>query len=132
MAHNDVSDTSDPSGASNAKIAALTGLVAALGASSCCILPLVLFSVGVSGAWIGTLTALEPLKPVFLAVAAAAVGWGFLRVYRRPACAPGDACARPMPNRVVKSALWLSVALVLTALFWSWIAPALAPILLGL
>ena len=29
------------------------GLIGALAASSCCILPLVLFALGVSGAWIG-------------------------------------------------------------------------------
>jgi mercuric ion transport protein len=32
------------------------GLLGALAASSCCILPLVLFSLGVSGAWIGNFT----------------------------------------------------------------------------
>jgi mercuric ion transport protein len=30
------------------------GLLGALAASSCCILPLVLFGLGVSGAWIGS------------------------------------------------------------------------------
>ena len=44
----------------------------------------------------------------------------------------GAVCARPIPNRLVKTALWVATALVLTALFWSWIAPVLAPIMLGL
>src|SRR5262249_51569837 len=35
------------------RLMAAVGLVGALAASSCCILPLVLFSLGVSGAWIG-------------------------------------------------------------------------------
>jgi len=36
------------------------GIIGALVASSCCIVPLVLFSLGVGGAWIGNLTALAP------------------------------------------------------------------------
>src|SRR5262245_33524392 len=35
---------------------AVGGLLGALVASSCCLLPLVLFGLGVSGAWIGNLT----------------------------------------------------------------------------
>jgi mercuric ion transport protein len=35
-------------------------LFGALAASSCCILPLVLFSLGISGAWISHFTALAP------------------------------------------------------------------------
>ncbi|WP_342634038.1 mercuric transporter MerT family protein [Mesorhizobium waimense] len=36
------------------------GLLGALAASSCCIVPLVLFSLGIGGAWISNLTALAP------------------------------------------------------------------------
>ncbi len=34
------------------------GILGALAASSCCIVPLVLFGLGIGGAWIGNLTAL--------------------------------------------------------------------------
>ena len=47
------------------------GAVAALGASSCCVLPLLLFMLGVSGAWIGNLTRLTPYQPYILAVTVA-------------------------------------------------------------
>ncbi|WP_306131933.1 mercuric transporter MerT family protein [Roseivivax marinus] len=125
-------DPPDTPGATHTRLAALTGLVGALGASSCCVLPLILVSLGVSGAWIGALTALEPLKPLFLTVAILALGWGFRRIYRRRVCVPGETCSRPMPDRLVKSALWLSTGLVAAALAWGWIAPVLAPVLLGL
>src|SRR6266481_210174 len=42
------------------------GVIGAIAASSCCILPLVLFTLGISGAWIGNLTALAPYQPIFL------------------------------------------------------------------
>ncbi len=115
------------------RLLAAGGSLGAIGASTCCIVPLILFSLGVSGAWVGNLTALEPYKPIFIAVTLGFLGFGFWMVYRKPkTCAEGDACARPLPNRLVKSALWASTFLILIALFWNWIAPVVAPILLGL
>ncbi|EQD52224.1 Mercuric transport protein MerT, partial [mine drainage metagenome] len=45
------------------------GGLAAILASTCCLGPLVLVMLGVSGAWIGNLTVLEPYRPIFLGVA---------------------------------------------------------------
>ena len=116
-----------------ARLMALGGVLGAIGASTCCIVPLILFSLGVSGAWVGNLTALEPYKPIFIVFTLGFLGYGYWMVYRKPkACAEGEACARPLPNRLVKSALWVSTFLILVALFWNWIAPVVAPILLGL
>jgi len=116
-----------------ARLMALGGVLGAIGASTCCIVPLILFSLGVSGAWVGNLTALEPYKPIFIVFTLGFLGYGYWMVYRKPkACAEGEACARPLPNRLVKSALWVSTFLILIALFWNWIAPVVAPILLGL
>ncbi|MGV6811757.1 MAG: mercuric transporter MerT family protein [Brevirhabdus sp.] len=109
------------------------GFLAAIGASSCCIIPLLLFSLGISGAWIGTLTALSPLKPIFIAVALGLVGWGLWMNRRaRNACHEDGVCTRPMPSRVIPIALWAALALILIAAAWDWIAPVLAPLLLGL
>ncbi len=116
-----------------ARLMALGGILGAIGASTCCIVPLILFSLGISGAWVGNLTALEPYKPVFITITLGFLGYGYWMVYRKPKpCAEGDACVRPLPNRLVKSALWVSTVLILVALFWNWIAPVVAPILLGL
>lgn len=100
------------------------GILAALGASSCCVIPFVLFTLGVSGAWIGNLTALAPYQPIFLALALVCLAAGFVVVYRRPeaACA-GPACARPVSDRVVKTSLWAGTVLVVVALAFPYIAP---------
>src|SRR5229473_2886987 len=92
------------------KLMAAGGLLGALAASSCCILPLVLFSLGVSGAWIGNFTQLAPYQPYFIAATICFLGYGYWLVYRasRVACADGEACARPMPNRLVKLGLILA------------------------
>ena len=101
------------------------GRVSALAASSCCILPLALFGLGVSGAWIGNFTRLAPYQPWFIAATVACLGYGYWLVYRssRLACANGEACARPVPNRLVKAGLILATILVVAALGFDFIAP---------
>ena len=49
------------------KLLAAGGVIGALAASSCCIVPLVLFAIGVSGARIANLTQLAPYQPYFIA-----------------------------------------------------------------
>jgi len=128
-----VLEQQEPDGNRKTSMAATGGIIGAVAASTCCIVPLVLFSLGISGAWIGNLTALQPYKPIFVTITFAFLAYGFWMVYRKPkACADGEACARPLPNRLVKTALWASTILVLAATFWTWIAPVVAPVLLGL
>lgn len=101
------------------------GLLGALAASSCCILPLALFGLGVSGAWIGNFTRLAPYQPYFLTVTLAFLGYGYWLVYRSStrACADGETCARPLPNRIVKTGLILATILVVAALALDFFAP---------
>jgi mercuric ion transport protein len=109
------------------RLMAAAGILGALAASSCCILPLVLFSVGVSGAWIGNLTRLAPYQPWFMAATLAFLGAGYWLVYRssKLACADGAACARPLRNRLVKAGLVLATILVVAALGFDFVAPLL-------
>jgi mercuric ion transport protein len=106
---------------------AVGGILGALAASSCCILPLILFSLGISGAWIGNLTQLAPFQPYFIAATIACLGYGYWLVYRssKVACREGQACARPMPNYLVKSGLFLAVVLVIAAIAFDFLAPLL-------
>jgi len=106
-----------------------SGLAAAIGAVSCCILPLVLFSVGVGGAWIGNLTALSPYQPYFIAAAVAFLAVGFWSAYRRPKaeCADGSFCASPRSGRLVRGALWVSSLLIVAAIAFNYLAPVLLP-----
>src|SRR5712671_7981934 len=101
------------------------GLLGALAASSCCILPLVLFGLGVSGAWIGNFTRLAAYQPHFLAATLAFLGYGYWLVYRSSTrvCVDGEACGRPLPNRLVKTGLVLATILVVAALGLDFIAP---------
>ena len=101
------------------------GVIGAILASTCCIAPLVLLTLGISGAWIGTLTALEPYKPYFAVVALVFIGLGFRQVYfkAKPACVDGTYCAKPQSTLTTKTALWIATALVVLALTIDWWAP---------
>lgn len=101
------------------------GLVAAVLASSCCVVPLVLVTLGVSGAWIGSLTALEPYKPYFVILTLALLAGGYWHVYlrRKPDCVDGSYCARPESALLTKTALWLATIIVVIAMTLQWWAP---------
>jgi len=101
------------------RLLAAGGVFGAVAASSCCIVPLVLASVGVGGAWVGTFTALAPYQPIFIAIAVACLGAGFWMVYgrRQAACATGERPASGAGRALVsvlwvKSALWFGATLV--------------------
>jgi mercuric ion transport protein len=107
------------------KIVAAGGILAAIAASSCCLAPLLLFSLGVSGAWIGNLTRLAPYQPIFVAMTLGCLGYGYWLVWRarRAACAEDAACSRPLPNRVVTIALIAATLLVAGAVAFDFLAP---------
>ena len=76
---------------SNGRGALAAGGLAAILASTCCLGPLVLITLGFSGAWIGNLTALEPYRPIFIGVALVALFFAWRRIFRPArACAPDD------------------------------------------
>jgi mercuric ion transport protein len=102
----------------------LAGGLAAILASTCCLGPLVLLSLGFSGAWIGNLTLLEPYRPFFIAVAASALFLAWRRIWRpASACAPGEVCAVPAVGRGYKLLFVVVTLLVLVALAFPYVAP---------
>lgn len=104
--------------------ALFAGGVAAILASTCCLGPLVLITLGFSGAWIANLTALEPYRPIFIAAALLALYIAGRRIWRpAPACRPGEVCAVPRVNSAYKALFWGVGALVLAAAAFPYMAP---------
>ena len=112
MSISEIPTSPEPNGRTG--LFATGGLIGAFLASSCCVLPLLFVSLGLSGAWIGQLTALSPYQPYFLVSALALLGAGFWQAYRRKpeVCAPGTICAKPTAGRLTKSVLWIGTVLV--------------------
>lgn len=110
-----------------AKRSLLAGIGAALAASLCCVGPLVLLALGVSGAWIAQLTALEPIRPVFIGVTLLLLSLAFYKLYIEPrACAPtkggAGACVAPAGLRRQRAIFWLVALFVVALLTFPWYA----------
>ncbi len=104
--------------------ALLAGGVAAILASTCCLGPLVLLTLGFSGAWIANLTLLEPYRPFFIAVAVVAMLYAWRRIWRPvAACQPGEICAVPRVKHTYKVLFGIVAVLVLVALTFPFLAP---------
>lgn len=103
--------------------ALLVGGLAAILASTCCLGPLVLVALGLSGAWIGNLTLLEPYRPFFIAGALVALFFAGRRIFRSaPVCEPGELCAVPRTRATYKILFGIVSALVLIALVYPYVA----------
>jgi mercuric ion transport protein len=100
------------------------GGLAAILASTCCLGPLVLVSLGFSGAWIGNLSMLEPYRPAFIVLAVVALLFGGWQIYR-PAqdCAPGEVCAVPEIKQSYKFVFWVVASLTMIALAFPYVLP---------
>ena len=116
MPMTEIPTSSEPKGRTG--LLAAGGLIGGVLASSCCVLPLALVSLGISGAWIGQLTALSPYQPYFLAAALTLLGAGFWQAYwRKPdVCLPNSVWAKPRSRGIAKSVLWIGTLFVFAVL----------------
>lgn len=89
----------------------LVGAASAIGASACCVLPFALASVGIGGAWLAHIRALERFFPVFVGIAVVAFAYGFYQTHvKRPVCEAGSACAEPKTQGRQKVIFWSAFA----------------------
>lgn len=112
-----------------APVLAASGLLGALLASSCCLLPVTLVSLGLGGAWLGLLAPLAPWQPVFVGLAVVSLALGFWLAYRpAPVCAPDGSCPSPRSRTLARGVLWVGTALLLAVIAFE---PLLLPLLAG-
>ena len=95
----------------------VTASLAAIGASVCCVGPLVLLAMGIGVSWISTLTALEPYRPVFIGITLIFLFMAFRKLYILPRqCAAEDPCALPTTLRNQRIIFWLVSAILIALL----------------
>lgn len=101
-------------------------LLAAIGASACCIGPLVLLSLGIGGAWMTTLTSMQAVRPLFLIATLVFIGLAFRKLYRVPdPCVTGEGCASASVKRNQRIIFWLGSVFLIALLAFPWYAPFL-------
>ncbi len=92
----------------------VASVIAAVGASACCLGPVV-FSLAGAGALGAASVRLEPLRPFMLVLTGVLLAGAFYNVYRRPAgiaCDSNGACP-PDRNRRAKQLLWVATVIVI-------------------
>jgi len=99
------------------------GGIAAILASTCCLGPLILVMLGFTGAWIGSLSVLEPYRPLFLGVALLTLGLAGRRIFR-PAqvCDADGTCSTPRSRRNQKIFFAAIAVLALVAFVFPYFA----------
>lgn len=110
-----MSKVSSPTSKTSSRSMAAAAL-AGIGASVCCVGPLVLLALGIGGAWISYLTALEPYRPIFIGITLVFLFLAFRKLYLIPRqCAADEACAIPSTLRNQRIIFWV-VTIMLIAL----------------
>ena len=113
------------------KAGLIGGALAALATVVCWVVPLVLVSIGVTGAWMSTFTVLAPYKWVLILLALGCMGYAWHKIYRvQPAdgCEADTACAEPpQTNRWYRMMFWVVSAFILAALISPYVAPLFFP-----
>jgi mercuric ion transport protein len=108
----------------NQKQALIAGALAGIGASMCCVVPLVLLGLGISGAWVANLTLFEPVRPVFLGLTLLFLSLAFRRLYLTPTvCAPGTVCVDSETLRRQRFIFWVVAVSLLGLIAFPWFAP---------
>ena len=107
-------------------------LLAAVGASLCCTLPLIAAIAGVSAAGVSGFFAAG--RPYLLALTMALLALGFYFSYRQPrqsSCEPGSVCEHPTTGRSGRVGLWLATVLVILFAAFPYYSPAVSRVLLS-
>lgn len=107
----------------DAKPPLLVGALAAMTASLCCVVPLVLVTLGVGGAWVASLSRFEPLRPVFVAITLVMLFLAWRKLYQPASCTPDKVCADPGIQRRQRAIFWIVSALIMVLLVFPWFAP---------
>ena len=108
----------------NGRGALFIGGLAATLASTCCLGPLVLLMLGISGAWIANLTALEPYRPIFIGVAVVALVMAYRQLFSPAvACQSSEVCAVPSVRTIYKALFGVVVVLLVIAVSYPFLAP---------
>lgn len=108
----------------NTKTTLVGGVLAGIGASTCCVGPLLLLSMGVGGAWITHLTALERYRPIFIVLTVVFLGLTFWKLYMTPpSCAVGDHCVADRTRKAQRILFWVLLPVVALFVASPWILP---------
>ena len=122
----DAEETGHEAKQASAKGSLIAGLLAGITASICCVGPLVLLMLGISGSWISNLSALEPYRPFFIGVAIVFLWLAYRKIYRKQkSCNTNAVCATQQGQRIQHILFWVIAILIALSISFPWYGPVL-------
>ena len=103
---------------------------AATVASVCCVVPLLLVSLGIGGAWMSYLTALIPYRPFFIVFAVVALGFAYYREYKT-STGPECECEAKISDPVRRGLLLVATVATIGLIGSPYLLPASASTLMA-
>jgi len=97
------------------------GVAAAVGASLCCLAPLVLVLLGIGGTWGSRLRVFEPYRLYFVGLTLLFLGMAGWKLYRKPACSTGTCPSRGLSRE--RAVFWVITGTLLIILAFPWFGP---------
>ncbi len=108
------------------KTTLVAGLLAGIGASACCVGPILLLSMGIGGSWIGNLTAMTTYRPYLIGLTLVLLGLAFRKLYLLPqSCEVGSACASPGTLKKQRIVFWIVSFFILVMITFPYYGPYL-------
>lgn len=114
------------------KLPVISSIVASITAvigASCCVIPLVLFNLGIGGAWLSNLAVLQPFRPYLIAasILALAIGGYLYWRNRKATCEPCEDTPKQKAGTIILTII--AVLLIGIAIIWPQIEPDLIRVL---
>ena len=102
----------------------VAGTLTALGASACCVIPLILLTLGVGGSWLSSLSLLEPYRPLFIGATVLLLLVSFHRIYLAPrACDTRPSYGQQHAMKLSRLAFWITFTLAFGLIALPWLMP---------
>lgn len=102
----------------------LAGTLTAVGASACCVIPLILLTLGIGGSWLSSLSLLEPYRPLFIGATLLLLTFAFHRIYLAPrVCDRESSRVQHNPIKGLRLAFWIAFAFAFGLIALPWLIP---------
>ncbi len=126
MAENLDANSNDTAKNPSSKATIIGGVLAGIGASTCCLGPFLLVSAGVTGSWIGNLSAMEAYRPYLMIVALIFIALAFRKLYLTPqSCDVDTPCAAPSYIKKQRIIFWIATVFILVVISFPYYGPYL-------
>lgn len=101
----------------------IAAIVTAIASSLCCVAPLILLTLGISGAWVSTLTHLEFIRPIGISLTIFFLGLAFWKLYINPkSCSANTLCVQPKVLRCYRIIFWIITVFLVVLMTFPWYA----------